>query len=90
MAGLRNWAHTLQAELRSRGIHVATVTIASGVIAGDPIAGPDLIGARYYQLHSRRDRAEEVIGDLDAFRRLVTEWTSNHGRHCRSLASDAR
>ncbi len=85
MAGLRNWAHTLHAELRSRGIHVATVTIASGVIPGDPIADPDHIGARYYQSHHRRDQAEEVIGDLDTFRRLVTEWTSNHRRSTSSV-----
>ncbi|MET9001321.1 SDR family NAD(P)-dependent oxidoreductase [Amycolatopsis sp. NPDC004169] len=71
MAGLRNWAHALHAELRPQGIHVATVTIASGVIPGDEVADPDVIGARYYGLYRRRDRAEEVIGDLEAFRALV-------------------
>lgn len=40
MAGLRNWARALHAELRPEGIHVATVTIASGVIPGDPVADP--------------------------------------------------
>ncbi|WHT16404.1 SDR family NAD(P)-dependent oxidoreductase [Crossiella sp. CA-258035] len=71
MAGLRNWAHALHAELRPEGIHVATVTIASGVIPGDPVADPDRIGARYYESYQRRERAEEVIGDLDEFRALV-------------------
>ncbi|WP_086846352.1 SDR family NAD(P)-dependent oxidoreductase [Amycolatopsis kentuckyensis] len=71
MAGLRNWAHTLHTELRPQGIHVATVTIASGVVPGDEVADPDVIGARYYGLYRQRDRAEEVIGDLEAFRALV-------------------
>ncbi|MFC9894609.1 SDR family NAD(P)-dependent oxidoreductase [Nocardia sp. NPDC127579] len=73
MAGLRNWAHTLHAELHPRGIHVATVTIASGVIPGDALADPDVIGSRYYRLHQQRDRSEEVIGDLAAFRALVAD-----------------
>lgn len=31
MVGLRNWAHTLHAELKPHGIHAGTVTIASGI-----------------------------------------------------------
>lgn len=73
MAGLRNWAHALHAELRPHGIYAATVTIASGVIPGGGDADPDAIGARYYRLYRERDRAEEVIGDLDAFRAFVGE-----------------
>ncbi len=80
MAGLRNWAHTLHADLRPRGIHVATVTIASGITPGDPVADPDVIGARYYDLHRRQNRAEEVIGDLDAFRDLVAERIAGQDR----------
>jgi hypothetical protein len=49
------------------------VTIASGVIPGDEVADPDAIGARYYRLYQQRDRAEEVVGDLEAFRALVAE-----------------
>ncbi|MFG1947668.1 SDR family NAD(P)-dependent oxidoreductase [Nonomuraea sp. NPDC048826] len=79
MAGLRNWAHTLHAELRPQGIHAATVTIASGVIPGDEVADPDAIGARYYNLYQQPDRVEEVIGDLDAFRALVAQWTGTNG-----------
>ncbi|GAA1612319.1 SDR family NAD(P)-dependent oxidoreductase [Nonomuraea maheshkhaliensis] len=79
MAGLRNWAHALHAELRPQGIHAATVTIASGVIPGDEVADPDAIGARYYSLYRQRDRAEEVIGDLEAFRALVAERADGHG-----------
>ncbi|MGW4000131.1 SDR family NAD(P)-dependent oxidoreductase [Amycolatopsis sp. NPDC004772] len=71
MAGLRNWAHTLHAELRPEGIHAATVTIASGVVPGGGEADPDAIGERYHRLYRQPDRVEEVIGDLDAFRALV-------------------
>ncbi|MFI7121738.1 SDR family NAD(P)-dependent oxidoreductase [Amycolatopsis sp. NPDC049868] len=78
MAGLRNWAHALHAELRPEGIHVATVTIASGVVPGGGEADPDAIGARYYRLYRQPDRVEEVIGDLDAFRALVAEHAAGH------------
>ncbi|MBD0422737.1 SDR family NAD(P)-dependent oxidoreductase [Streptomyces sp. TRM S81-3] len=73
MAGLRNWAHALHAELRPQGIHAATVTIASGIVPGDEVTDPDVIGARYYRLYQRRNRVEEVVGDLEAFRALVAE-----------------
>ncbi|WP_079064038.1 SDR family NAD(P)-dependent oxidoreductase [Streptomyces sp. NRRL F-4489] len=71
MAGLHNWAHALHTELGPQGVHVATVTIASPITAGDPVTDPDAIGARYYRLYGQHDRAEEVIGDVDAFRALV-------------------
>ncbi|MEU9115742.1 SDR family NAD(P)-dependent oxidoreductase [Streptomyces sp. NPDC048483] len=71
MAGLRNWAHALHAELKPQGVYVGTVTIASGIVPGDGEADPEAIGARYYRMYQRRDRAEEVIGDLDAFQALV-------------------
>jgi len=80
MAALRNWAHTLHAELAPRGVYAATVTIASGIIPGDSVADPDVIGARYYDLYDlyeRRDRAELVIGDLEAFRTLVAQVGAN-------------
>ncbi|MEV3936502.1 SDR family NAD(P)-dependent oxidoreductase [Glycomyces sp. NPDC049804] len=77
MAGLRNWAHTLHSELEPTGVYAATVTIASGVIPGDPVADPDAIGARYWDLHEGRDRAEAIIGDLDAFRTLVAGTASS-------------
>ncbi|WP_326657212.1 SDR family NAD(P)-dependent oxidoreductase [Streptomyces sp. NBC_00385] len=73
MAGLRNWAHTLHAELKSQGIYAGTVTIASGVVPGGGEADPDAIGARYYSMYQQRNRVEEVIGDLDAFRSLVAQ-----------------
>ncbi|MFD9882951.1 SDR family NAD(P)-dependent oxidoreductase [Streptomyces alboflavus] len=71
MAGLRNWAHALHTELAPEGVHVATVTIASGIVPGGGETDPDAIGARYHALYERRDRAEEVIGDPAAFRALV-------------------
>ncbi|MFJ9417275.1 SDR family NAD(P)-dependent oxidoreductase [Streptomyces sp. NPDC101227] len=79
MAGLRNWAHALHAELRPQGIHAATVTIASGIVPGDEVMDPDVIGARYYDLYQQRDRAETVIGDPEAFRALVAEQVAGHG-----------
>ncbi|MFE0381330.1 SDR family NAD(P)-dependent oxidoreductase [Streptomyces inhibens] len=79
MAGLRNWAHALHAELASQGIHAATVTIASGIVPGDEVTDPDVIGARYYDLYRQRDRMEEVIGDPEAFRALVAESAAGHG-----------
>jgi NAD(P)-dependent dehydrogenase (short-subunit alcohol dehydrogenase family) len=72
MAALRNWALALHYELAPRGVHVATVTIATGIRAGDGANDPDAIAARYVDLSERRDRAEEVVGDLEAVRRLVT------------------
>ncbi|NUW34348.1 SDR family NAD(P)-dependent oxidoreductase [Nonomuraea sp. SMC257] len=75
MAALRNWAHTLHAELRPEGVHVGTVTIATGVVPGGGEGDPDAIGARYLRMHEERDRVEEVVGDLDAFRALVAERT---------------
>ncbi|MDN3263148.1 SDR family NAD(P)-dependent oxidoreductase [Streptomyces sp. CSDS2] len=75
MAGLRNWAHALHAELGPQGIHAATVTIASRIVPGDPVTGPDAIGARYWRLYRQPDRREEVIGDPEAFRALVAGTT---------------
>ncbi|MFE9745204.1 SDR family NAD(P)-dependent oxidoreductase [Saccharothrix saharensis] len=75
MAALRNWAHALHVELRPEGVHVATVTIASGVVPGGGEADPDAIGARYYRLHRNPDQAEEVVGDVDAFRTMVSGWS---------------
>ncbi|MEU7225972.1 SDR family NAD(P)-dependent oxidoreductase [Streptomyces chrestomyceticus] len=70
MAGLRNWALALHAELAPAGLYVGTVTIATAVVPGGE-ADPDLIGERYYRMYEERDRAEEVIGDPAAFRALV-------------------
>lgn len=79
MAGLRNWAHALHAELRPQGIHVASVTIASRIVPGDEVMDPDVIGARYYDLYRQRDRAEAVIGDPEAFRILAAGQAAGHG-----------
>lgn len=85
MAGLRNWAHALHAELRPEGIHVATVTIASGVVPGGGEADPDAIGARYHRLYGRPDQAEEVVGDPEAFRALVARRLAESGRTAPSI-----
>ena len=60
--------HALHAELKDTGIHVAAVTIATAIVPGGGEADPDAIGARYYRMYQRRDRVEEVVGGLDAFR----------------------
>jgi len=78
MAGLRNWAHTLHAELRPRGVHVGTVTIATGIVPGGGEGDPDAVGARYYDMYEKRNRAEEVVGDPAAFRDLV-DASVGHG-----------
>ncbi|MER0477499.1 hypothetical protein ABR737_03865 [Streptomyces sp. Edi2] len=80
MAGLRNWAHALYAELRPQGIHAATVTIASSIVPGDKVTDPDVIGTRYYNLYRQRDRVEEIISDPEAFRTLVAEQADGNGR----------
>ncbi|MEU4199325.1 SDR family NAD(P)-dependent oxidoreductase [Streptomyces sp. NPDC039022] len=67
MSGLRNWALTLHTERAPAGLHVGTVTVASGVVPGGE-ADPDLVGDRYRRMYERRNRAEEVIGDAEAFR----------------------
>ncbi|MEU4393799.1 SDR family NAD(P)-dependent oxidoreductase [Kribbella sp. NPDC023855] len=72
MAGLRNWALALHHELAPRGVHVATITIATGIRTGDGANDPDAIAAHYVDLHERRDRPEQVIGDLEAVRRLIS------------------
>jgi len=54
-------------------VYVGTVTIASGIVPGDGETGPDAIGARCYTMYQRRDRAEEVIGDVGAFQALIDQ-----------------
>ncbi|GAA3109531.1 SDR family NAD(P)-dependent oxidoreductase [Streptosporangium carneum] len=77
MAALRNWAHALHAELGPQGVHVATVTIALGISPGGGEGDPDAVGARYHDLYLRRDRVEEVVGDVEAFRAFVAQAARN-------------
>jgi NADP-dependent 3-hydroxy acid dehydrogenase YdfG len=65
-AAQRNWALNLHNELADKGIFVANVAISVFVGAtppapGIPYADPDDIAAVYWDLHTRRDRAEHVI-----------------------------
>ncbi len=71
MAGLRNWALGLRAAVAGRGVHVATVTIATLLAAGHPVGDPDAVASRFLALARAPERAEEVVGDLDEVRRLV-------------------
>ncbi|SDN18282.1 SDR family NAD(P)-dependent oxidoreductase [Allokutzneria albata] len=65
MSGLRNYVHTLNAELAPSGIHAGTLTVCVRVEKGAGEADPDAIAARHYAMYTDRDRAEEIIGDLD-------------------------
>ncbi|MFB9905103.1 SDR family NAD(P)-dependent oxidoreductase [Allokutzneria oryzae] len=73
MSGLRNWVHTLNAELAPSGIYAGTLTVCVRVQKGDGEADPDAIAARHYSMYSDRNRVEEVIGDLDALRVTAKE-----------------
>ncbi|WP_436762860.1 hypothetical protein [Streptosporangium sp. V21-05] len=72
-AALRNWAHTLHAELRAEGIHVGTMTIAFsvafGVVPGGGEADPD------------------AIGDLDTFRAFVAQYGGAPGEPATSVTA---
>ena len=65
-AALRNWVHNLNKTLADKGIHAATVPInvfigATPPAPGVPYADPDDIARIYWDLHTRRDRAEHVV-----------------------------
>ncbi|WP_174552459.1 hypothetical protein [Microtetraspora niveoalba] len=53
------------------------MAIALQIIPGGGEVDPDAIGARYYRLYRQRDQAEEVIGDLEAFRTVVAQYSAN-------------
>ena len=76
MAGLRNWVHAVAPELGARGVYVGTVTIATtvGVAAGQ--ADPDAVGRLYYDMYTRRDRTESVVGDVEQVRALVARYVA--------------
>jgi short-subunit dehydrogenase len=61
-SGVRSLAYCLGEELEPEGIHVATVTIAGTIQAGDSRFDPDLVAENYWQLHSQpRDQWEREI-----------------------------
>ena len=64
-AALRNWAHNLHATLADRGIHAATVAVNAMITdhapEGVPAIAPDDLAQAYWNLHTRRDRAEIVV-----------------------------
>ncbi|HEY4751985.1 MAG TPA: SDR family NAD(P)-dependent oxidoreductase [Candidatus Limnocylindrales bacterium] len=66
-AGLRNWVHNLHNTLADKGIYAGTVAINVMIAAqapeGYPHRSPDDIAAIYWDLHTRRNQAEVVIGD---------------------------
>lgn len=61
-AGVRNYALCLHQELAPRNIHVATIAINAFIAAGTP-GDPDLIAELFWDVHSKRDRAEAVFSD---------------------------
>ncbi|MBA2679040.1 MAG: SDR family NAD(P)-dependent oxidoreductase [Ktedonobacteraceae bacterium] len=61
-ASVRVLAYCLGEELEPEGIHVATVTIAGTIQAGDPRFDPDLVAENYWQLHSQpKDKWQREI-----------------------------
>jgi NADP-dependent 3-hydroxy acid dehydrogenase YdfG len=65
-AAQRNWALNLHNVLGDKGIHVANIAInvfvgANPPAPGIPHADPDDIARVYWDLHTRRDRAEHLI-----------------------------
>jgi len=51
-AALRNWVFSLAAELKPRGIHAATVTVA-GFVKPDTPFDPNRIADAYWELHQQ-------------------------------------
>lgn len=72
MAGLRNWTLGLRSAVAGTGVRVAAVTIATLIADGHPVGDPDAVAARFLALHRDPERAEEVVGDLEAVRALVS------------------
>ncbi|MEO6090732.1 MAG: hypothetical protein ABIQ18_47280 [Umezawaea sp.] len=66
MAGLRNWASTLNA---GHGICFGTLTIGVAVGAGE--GAPASNAVQYHDMYLKRDRVGETIGDLDQSQALV-------------------
>jgi short-subunit dehydrogenase len=64
MAGVRNWVYALNAELAETGVYAGTLTIAVPVGPGAGEGDPDKLAARYYDMYVKRDRIEEVVGEL--------------------------
>jgi NADP-dependent 3-hydroxy acid dehydrogenase YdfG len=65
-AAQRNWALNLHNVLADKGIHVANIAINAFVGANPPAPGiphadPDDIARVYWDLHTRRDRAEHLV-----------------------------
>jgi NAD(P)-dependent dehydrogenase (short-subunit alcohol dehydrogenase family) len=66
-AALRKWALTLNGALAGQGIYAGHVAIGvwiagtPGAPAGSPLAQPDDIARRYWDLHTRREPAEHLI-----------------------------
>ena len=61
-ASVRSLAYCLGEELEPEGIHVATVTIAGTIQAGDPRFDPDRVAENYWLLHSQpRDQWQREI-----------------------------
>lgn len=61
-AGVRNYALCLHQELAPRNIHVASIAINAFIQPGTP-GDPDLIAELFWDIHTKRDRAEAVFSD---------------------------
>lgn len=61
MAGLRSYALCLNEVLAEKGIHAATVCIGVLIRKDDPLGDPARLANIYFDMHTKRDRAEQVI-----------------------------
>jgi short-subunit dehydrogenase len=74
MAALRNWALSLHEQLASRGVHVGTVTIATGLAESNLTE----VAAQYVAMW-RSATPEHLIGDLDDLRARLAALTLARG-----------
>lgn len=68
MASSRNYALCLNAVLKEKGIYAGTVCIGVLIRKDDPLGDPDRLADTYFDMYSKRDRAEifiEAGGDLN-------------------------
>src|SRR5262249_576925 len=65
-AALRNWVLALHPLLAPKGAFAAHVPIGVRIGQGGPETDPDTIAEVYWDLHIKRDRAEEPYGALPA------------------------
>jgi NADP-dependent 3-hydroxy acid dehydrogenase YdfG len=66
MAGsaVRNYARTLNAAVRDKGIFVSVIVLGVQIKEGDQFGDPNLLAETYFALYRDRDRPEVFINHL--------------------------